>query len=117
MRSLRGYVPDKSGIRVNTVCPWMTRTIMTSGIEADWMDAKLPVNEPEDVARVIAEIVVSNGLNGKSMYVEGGRAWEVEDSLVRLEPQWLGEEASRTLNLGQTVLGTGDSWSAGKSRL
>ena len=90
---------------------------MTSGIQADWLNAKLPANEPEDVARVIAEIVVSKGLNGKSMYVEGGRAWEIEDNLEGLEPQWLGQEPSRTLNLGQKVLGTGDNWSAGKSRL
>ncbi|KAL9083533.1 MAG: hypothetical protein Q9159_005725 [Coniocarpon cinnabarinum] len=117
MRSLRTYLPSAFGVRVNTVCPWMTRTIMTSGIETDWYKAKLPVNEPEDVARVLAEIAVSNGLNGKSMYVEGGRAWEIEENLEQLEPQWLGKEPSRTLNIGQKVLGTGENWSAGKSRL
>lgn len=42
------------------------------------------------------------------MYVAGGRAWEIEGDLDRLEPQWLGEEPSRTLTLGQEVLK--DAW-------
>lgn len=112
MRSLRSYLPD-SGIRINVVCPWMTRTVMTRGIERSWDAAHLPVNEASDVARVIAEICASAGLNGKAMYVEGGRAWEIEDNLNRLEPQWLGEEPSKSLNRGQEVLGKGEEWSRG----
>jgi hypothetical protein len=44
------------------------------------------------------------------MYVEGGRAWEIEKNLDRLEPQWLGEEPARSLARGQAVLGSGMDW-------
>lgn len=49
-------------------------------------------------------------LNGKSMYVEGGQAWEIEANINRLEPQWLGEEPSRSLVKGQAVLADGSDW-------
>ena len=89
---------------------------MTEGIAESWDKAGLPANEPSDVARVIAEIAASNDLNGKAMYVEGGRAWEIEDSINQLEPQWLSAEASRTLNEGQVILGLGDNWAKGPRR-
>ena len=50
-------------------------------------------------------VTQSEGLNGKAFYVEGGRAWEVEDGINRLEPEWLGEEQSKSLAKGQATLG------------
>lgn len=112
MRSLRKYVslPTTHNIRVNAICPWMTETGMVAGIEDGWRKANLPVNQPLDVAKVIAGVVSSPELNGTSMYVEGGRAWEIERNLDRLQPQWLGEEPSRSLEKGQAVLGDGRDW-------
>ncbi|KAJ5887732.1 hypothetical protein N7495_007773 [Penicillium taxi] len=111
MRSLRLYLP-KSGhrLRINAICPWMTHTGMVSGIQDAWFKAGLPVNAPKDVAMVAAGLIVDEKLNGKSMYVEGGRAWEIEDNIDRLEPQWLGEEASKSLAKGQAVLEDGSDW-------
>ena len=88
----------------------MTETAMVAGIEEGWHKANLPVNRPLDVAKVIAGVVSARELNGVSMYVEGGRAWEIERNLDRLQPQWLGEEASRLLEKGQAVLGEGMEW-------
>ena len=112
MRSLRTYIaaPDKQNIRVNTVCPWMTVTQLVKGIKDAWEKAGLPANTPLDVARVTAGALMEKDLNGKSMYVAGGRAYEIEDNLDRLEPQWLGEEPSRSLAQGQAVLGDGMDW-------
>ncbi|KAJ5815137.1 hypothetical protein N7474_006914 [Penicillium riverlandense] len=112
MRSLRRYTfrPDTHNIRINTVCPWMTQTAMTKGIEKSWLEAKLPVNTPTDVARIVTSLFSDSNLNGKSIYVEGGRGWEIEDNLDRLEPQWLGEAPSVSLNKGQEVLGDGSDW-------
>ncbi|KAL2010765.1 hypothetical protein VTN00DRAFT_6572 [Thermoascus crustaceus] len=112
MRALRRYIalPTTHDIRVNAICPWMTDTAIVRGIEKAWKAANLPVNTPLHVARVVGGVVCQKGLNGKSMYVEGGRAWEIEDNIDRLEPQWLGEEASRTLQKGQEVLGSGMDW-------
>jgi hypothetical protein len=55
-------------------------------------------------------VLCKDGINGKSMYVEGRRAWEIEKNLDRLEPQWLGKEPSRTLAKGQEALGDGMGW-------
>ena len=105
MRSLRPYLPLACGIRVNAICPWMTDTAVAAGISESWHKAKLPVNHPVDVGKVIVDVTASEGLHGKAMYVEGGRAWEVEDNINRLEPEWLGEEQSKSLAKGQEVLG------------
>ncbi|KAL1998759.1 hypothetical protein VTN02DRAFT_5626 [Thermoascus thermophilus] len=112
MRALRRYMalPTTHDIRVNAVCPWMTDTAMVRGIERAWKAADMPVNAPLDVARVVAGLLCQTGLNGTAMYVEGGRAWEIEDNIDRLEPQWLGEEPSRSLRRGQEILGSGMDW-------
>lgn len=111
LRSLRQYLPYQAHrLRVNAVCPWMTDTVLTKGIRDAWVNAGMPVNVPMDVARIIVGLMVDSQLNGTSMYVEGGRGWEIEANLDRLEPQWLGEEPSRSLAMGQKVLGAGDDW-------
>lgn len=83
---------------------------MVKGIQEDWFKAGLPTNLPMDVAKITAGLLVDRQLNGKSMYVEGGRGWEIEGNLDRLEPQWLGEEPSRSLAKGQAVLADGSNW-------
>lgn len=114
MRALRQYLPRQAHrLRVNAVCPWMTTTGMVKGIQDAWFKAELPANTPTAVARIIAGLVVDPKLNGTSMYVEGGRGWEIEENLDRLESQWLGEEPSRTLAMGQSVLGDGGDWTKG----
>lgn len=111
MRCLRQYLPYQAHrLRVNAVCPWMTDTVMSKGIRDAWVKAGLPMNVPVDVGRIIVGLLVDSQLNGTSMYVEGGRGWEMEANLDRLEPQWLGEEPSRTLAIGQKVLGDGEDW-------
>ncbi|KAI9376158.1 hypothetical protein BJX61DRAFT_491614 [Aspergillus egyptiacus] len=114
MRSLRLYLCGPAhNIRINCICPWMTTTAMVRGIQDGWFQAGLPVNTPMDVAKVTAAVLGDEGLNGRSMYVEGGRAWEIEENLDRLEPEWLGAEPSRSLARGQEVLGLGSGWTKG----
>ncbi|KAJ6134078.1 NAD(P)-binding protein [Penicillium sp. IBT 18751x] len=116
-------------IRVNVVCPWMTRTRMVLGIEKGWYERGLPVNEPEDVGRAILICATANrgtdGLThqgarlpfaGKIVYVSGGESYEIEDALQKLEPNWLGEENSKVLEKGQEYLAS-DSTSWDESKL
>jgi hypothetical protein len=110
MRSLRLYLPPTTGIRVNAICPWMVPTAMTAGIESLWRAADLPINETVDVAKIIAGVACDPEMNGKAIYVEGGRGWEIEDNINRLESQWLGEEQAVSLARGQEVLGAGMDW-------
>ncbi|MCJ1477989.1 hypothetical protein MMC13_006664 [Lambiella insularis] len=112
MRTLRPYLPVACGIRVNAICPWMTATAVVAGIEGNWYKENLPVNQPADVAKVIVDVTRSEKLNGKAFYIEGGRGWEIEDKINELEPQWLGEEASRSLAKGQALLGNGTGWTS-----
>ncbi|KAK6380788.1 hypothetical protein LTS17_004989 [Exophiala oligosperma] len=83
---------------------------MTEGIVSSWKAADLPIQSTSDVARVVAGVACNQELNGKAFYVEGGRAWDIEEGIDRLEPQWLGEEQSRMLAKGQQVLGEGMDW-------
>ncbi|KAJ3549058.1 hypothetical protein NM208_g692 [Fusarium decemcellulare] len=69
-----------------------------SGGKAHWQS-------PEAVAEVIAGVLVGGTtdgkeqilLAGKSLYVEAGMAFEVEDGLQRERAAWLGEEPERLL--------------------
>jgi len=112
MRALRKVLIKSSPypIRTNAICPWMTETRMVTGIDADWKAAGLPRNKAEDVAKVIAGVMVAEGLNGEALYVEGGRAWGIEEGIDRTQPQWMGEKQSKDFLKGQEVLGTGENW-------
>jgi NAD(P)-dependent dehydrogenase (short-subunit alcohol dehydrogenase family) len=114
MRSLRNYIssPYKHALRINTICPWMTETESIKNVEQHWKNACLPTNTVRDVSSVAASILADKSLNGTSMFVEGGRAWEIEGNIDRLEPQWLGEEPSKTLAAGQELLDDGAIWTA-----
>ncbi|KAI5295287.1 hypothetical protein KEM52_001828 [Ascosphaera acerosa] len=111
MRSLRPYLPETHDIRINTVSPWMTISAITGGIVKPWKEAGLPMNQPEDVAKVMAAVISDQRLHGKNMYVAGARAWETEEGILRTEPHWLGEIPSAWLEKGQAALGNGASWS------
>ena len=119
LRSLAPFSLPRLGIRVNAVNPWMTLTAMTRGIENDWKAAGLPVNTPRDVARVVVGLMKAGGkkggdgengenkVNGRGVYVEGGRGWEVEGYLTGKEGigGWMGEKGEREWRRGQGVLG------------
>lgn len=99
---------------------------MVEGIKEKWIGECLPVNTPEIVARVILEVAVGRrekGMgdhmigetetgrwNGRAVFVEGGRAWDIEEGINKTEKIWLGEEVSSVLEKGQQVLGDGTDW-------
>jgi NAD(P)-dependent dehydrogenase (short-subunit alcohol dehydrogenase family) len=125
VRSLRPCLRKTHQARVNAICPWMTDTGMVDGIRGDWVAEKLPVNTPEMVARLIVEVAVGRpdsyaeacweekgiaGYNGRAVFVEGGRGWDIEEGINANEEEWLGKDVSRTVNRGQVVLGDGTDW-------
>ncbi|KAJ5707668.1 hypothetical protein N7488_007469 [Penicillium malachiteum] len=114
MRSLRSYIssPYKHNIRINTICPWMTETETIKKVEQQWKQASLPTNTPREVSTIATSMLVDGSLNGQSMFVEGGRAWEIEQNIERLEAQWLGEAPSKSLAAGQQLLDDGSVWTA-----
>ncbi|CAI6331485.1 unnamed protein product [Periconia digitata] len=128
MRGLHGDAIN-DGIRINVICPWMTKTAMVKGIEDGWAKLGLPENTPEDVARSFLLCAsATRGVDagethpgarlpfaGKILWIAGGEAYEIEDGIQELEPKWLGEENSRVLKMGQEFLASGGtSWDVDK---
>lgn len=90
--------PDSNGIRINAVCPSVTRTPLAviHALPA-WESAGLPVNESVDIANVILDLGSNGTSNAKILYVEGCKAWDVEEPLQELLPHWIGEDAVSSL--------------------
>lgn len=102
----------------------MTETRLVAPVEGGWYKLGLPTNEPADVARAIIICATANRgtggkthegavlpFSGKILYIAGGKAYEIEDKLQELEPEWLGKENSEVLAKGQAYLQSdGTSW-------
>lgn len=101
-------------IRTNAICPWATKTHMFEGNEEQWTAAGLPANSPDDVARIVVGVLADSKVSGGTIYIEGGRAWDIEAGLLKTRPQWLGERQTADLDGGTQVLGGGEGWTAGQ---
>ena len=122
------YVPTKHGVlglmrvvrerfakppfslRTNAICPWSTVTQVFEGVKEIWQKSGLPSNQPEDVAKIVVGVLSDPEQKGGALYVEGGRAWDVEAGLLHTRPQWLGERQTKDLDAGTLVLGSGEDW-------
>lgn len=105
MRALRPWAPAKYGVRANAICPWATDTQLLAGVKARWVKEKMPLNQPVDVGRMIVQCAASGSLNGKAVFVAGGRGFDTEEGVERTQPQWMGQENSATFQRGQEILG------------
>lgn len=74
-------------------------------MRAEWVKHNMPMNQPVDVARYIIQVSADPAAHGQALFVAGGKAVDIEAGLNRLEPQWLGADNSRDLNIGQDILG------------
>ncbi|KAK4963321.1 hypothetical protein LTR10_000949 [Elasticomyces elasticus] len=88
---------------------------LVAGIDEVWAKAGLPSNEPVDVARVIVGVLADGKVNGGTMYIEGGRAWNVEEGLLKTRHEWLGEKQEKDLDRGTQLMGGGEHWIENKS--
>lgn len=106
MRSLRGYLPSTFNVRLNVVCPWATDTQMFDNIRDMWVRESLPLNTPDQVARIVVQCTADQRIHGRAVYIAGGKGFDIEEGIDRLEPEWMGETQARDLAKGQSVLGT-----------
>lgn len=97
-------------IRTNAICPWFTKTRIAEGVAHLFEEAGLPSNTPEDVAKVVVGVLADQTLSGGTMYVEGGRAWNIEAGLLKTRPEWLGERQTAELDRGTEVMAGGEDW-------
>ncbi|RAK98123.1 putative 3-hydroxyacyl-CoA dehydrogenase [Aspergillus ibericus CBS 121593] len=105
MRALRPSLPASHGISVSAVCPWMSATGMVDDIQDAWQRAGLPMNQPSEVAQIIVGLAaVGEEGNGKTIYVEGGRGWDIEAGLDDTREIWMGKSQSQSWLEGQKLL-------------
>lgn len=116
---------------------------MVDGIKKDWIEAHLPVNQPEDIASAVAGLCLAcpgtdpiwydekeaeavherhsmggmkwdetrrRGVNGRAIFVMGGKCFDIEEGLDKTEQLWLGKSVSGSLKKGQENLGNGTHW-------
>ncbi|KAK5131649.1 hypothetical protein LTR08_000776 [Meristemomyces frigidus] len=84
-------------IRVNAICPAITDSAMTTSIIDGFRQSNQAINTCDDVAKYIVGLEVATEMNGKAVYVEGGRGWEFTDGLDASMPLWLGEEPTNRI--------------------
>lgn len=104
MRALRPWAPLKYGVRVNALCPWATDTQLL-GVKNRWVKENMPLNTPHDVGKIVVQCSSDQTLNGKAIFVTGGRFFDTEEGIDRTLPQWMGEENSKQWLKGQEILG------------
>jgi hypothetical protein len=104
MRALRRWAPVKYNVRANAICPWATDTQLLS-VKDIWVQEKMPLNTPKDVAQMIAQCAADAGLNGRAVFVSGGRGFDTEEGIDRTLPQWMGEKNAEEFFRGQELLG------------
>lgn len=104
MRALRPWAPLKYGVRVNALCPWATDTQLL-GVKDKWVKEKMPLNTAHDVGKIMLQCSADQNLNGKAVFVTGGRFFDTEEGIDRTLPQWMGEENAKEFLKGQEILG------------
>lgn len=104
MRALRPWAPLRYGVRVNALCPWATDTQLL-GVKEKWVKEKMPLNTPTDVGKIILQCSADRGLNGKAVFITGGRFFDTEEGVDRTLPQWMGEQNAKDFLKGQELLG------------
>ncbi|TVY25649.1 Tropinone reductase-like [Lachnellula hyalina] len=106
MRGLRSVLPEKN-ISINMIAPWMTMSPMMPQFIVDlWAHpTALPANDTDGVARALLIPVVRPELNGRTIWVAGNDAVELEEPLHKSQHLWMGKDLSTAVNEGQLRMG------------
>ena len=94
VRALRGLTPQLYNVRVNAICPWATDTAMIAQVVDLWKRSGMPLNTADDIALFNIQCAADPRLNGRSVFVGGGKGFDIEEGIDRLEPEWLGKKQS-----------------------
>ncbi|KAK6077477.1 hypothetical protein SCUP515_05005 [Seiridium cupressi] len=116
VRSTRKYLSHTHRIRINVVCPSMTKTRMSVETLRVWAEQGVPGNEPQEVADYVLTLAsvprspYVGEMTGLAVFVEGGKGWEIEKDLDKCDASWIGEEMSRNAVKIEQALEYGLAW-------
>ena len=82
----------------------MTESLLTTSVVESFREHG-HTQTADDCARFYLGVANNPSMNGKSIYVEGGKGWEFEDGLWKTMPSWLGEEPTRMLRDNMKAMG------------
>ncbi len=107
--SLRAQASDAQTIRANVVAPAFVQTKFTQHVLHLWQREKLPINQPDDIARALLFLALNRDYHGQTIYAAGGTFTEVEKAYEATRPQWLGvqndawikQRQSKSIKLGK----------------
>lgn len=68
-----------------------------------WGD--LPANDPHGVAQALLIPAVRPEINGRTIWVAGNNAIELEEALQKTQLEWMGKELSVAVDEGQKRMG------------
>ncbi|ETS82665.1 hypothetical protein PFICI_04541 [Pestalotiopsis fici W106-1] len=117
VRSTRKFFDKVHGIRINTVCPSLTRTRMSTPVIRIWDEQGVRPNDPQAVADYVVTLTsIANdpyvgSVTGLAVFVEGNKGWEIEKDLDKCDVAWLGQEMSTNAAKIEAALASGTAWS------
>lgn len=92
MRALRNHVKTW-GLRINLVAPGITESNMTTKALERFKELNMYRQSPEEVSLAFGYLVSNEEVNGKTIYVNGGKYRELEDTYsVKLKSDVLGPD-------------------------
>ncbi|KAH7244878.1 putative 3-hydroxyacyl-CoA dehydrogenase [Fusarium solani] len=122
-RSTRKNLYSLHGIRVNILCPSLISSGMSSRIQHVWEGKGLPINTADEVSDYAVTLTASRSQadgsdqTGLAVYVEGGKGWEFESELERLDKQWMGAKMAQNCEAINEALGVGAGWTTDKPKI
>ncbi|VUC31068.1 unnamed protein product [Clonostachys rosea] len=121
-RAIRKNLSSR-GIRINILCPGLISTGMSSKIQHIWEVNGLPINTASQVGDYALSLITKGEQEdgsiktGVAIYVEGGKGWEFESELDRLDEEWMGAEMARNCVEINRVLGVGAAWTTERRKI
>jgi len=90
--------------QISGIAPWLTQTTFTSPVLLEqWTKEGLPLNKAEDVAKAIV-MASQDKMNGKCLFVAGGKFIEIEEGIDSNVHEWLGEKVGDAWKRGIALL-------------
>lgn len=93
---------------ITVITSRLTHVLEVTAMLPQWIQdlwGDLPANNPDGVARALLLPAVRPEINGRTLWVAGNNAIEIEQAIHRVQPQWMGSDLSTAVDEGQRRMG------------